>query len=196
MKSKKVGTLFIVIGIIFIGIAITFYINNYIEDKKAGIASEQVMTKIIGKEKSHGDEITTEMTILNIDGNDYIGYITIPKINIQLPVMSDWNYDKLKIAPCRYNGWTETDNFVIAAHNYQRHFGKLSQLKQGDSLTFTDMNGNVYMYEVGDIELLPPTATEEMIKSDWDLSLYTCVYSATKRVTVRCKKVGMYNYNR
>ncbi len=190
--NKKIGMFLIVIGIIFICIAGVFYILNYIEDRNAGITSEYIVTKLINENVEH-DKLNTEMTVKNIDGNDYIGYITIPSINIKLPVMSNWNYDKLKIAPCRYNGWTTTGDFVIAAHNYQKHFGLLHKLKNGDKVTFTDMNGNVYYYEVGDIEMLLPTETEEMIKSDWDLSLYTCVYSASKRMTIRCKKVEMYH---
>ena len=58
----------------------------------------------------------------------------------------------------------------------------------GDTVQFTDMKGKVYIYEVGDIEILPPTATEEMIVSDWDLTLYTCTYGGESRVTVRCER--------
>lgn len=190
--NKKIGLSFVGLGIVFISIAVVFYVHNYMEDRNAGIISEYIVTKLINEKADH-NKLDTEMTVKNIDGNDYIGYITIPSIDICLPVMSDWNYEKLKIAPCRYNGWTTTGDFVIAAHNYKKHFGLLSELKNGDKITFTDLNGNVYCYEVGDMEILPPEATEEMIKSDWDLSLYTCVYSGSKRITIRCKKVDMYH---
>ena len=50
-------------------------------------------------------ELLTEedkkMTEVEIDGNLYIGYISIPALNKELPVMSTWSYPKLKIAPCR-----------------------------------------------------------------------------------------------
>ncbi len=79
---------------------------------------------------------------------------------------------------------------VIAAQNYARHFGKLSKLKIGDAVRFTDTNGKVYNYAVGDLEILQPSATAEMIMSDWDLSLYTYTYGGRTRVTVRCERIS------
>ena len=78
---------------------------------------------------------------------------------------------------------------VIAAHNYAGFFGRLSELKIGDTVLFTDMDGKVYAYRVGDMEILPPGATEDMIKSQWELSLYTCTYGGASRVTLRCERV-------
>lgn len=128
------------------------------------------------------------MTVIEIDGYGYIGYLSLPALGLELPVLSEWDYTRLKTAPCLYYGSVKTDNMVIAAHNYTRHFGKLSQLKPGDTIRFTDMDGTVYTYQVGDLEILPPTATEEMITSDWELSLYTCTYGGGSRVTVRCER--------
>ncbi len=42
-----------------------------------------------------------EMPTMDIDGRDYIGYLEMPTIGISLPVMSDWSYPLLRIAPCR-----------------------------------------------------------------------------------------------
>ncbi len=130
-----------------------------------------------------------KMTVVEINGYGYIGYLSIPALGLELPVMSKWDYSRLKKSPCLYYGSVKTDNMVIAAHNYARHFGKLSKLKIGDTVRFTDMDGNVYVYAVGDLEIIKPTATEEMIASDWELSLYTCTYGGKSRVTVRCERV-------
>lgn len=91
------------------------------------------------------------MTQVRIDGYDYIGCLTIPSLDLELPVMSDWDYTRLKIAPCLYYGSLETDNMVIAAHNYDCHFGRLSQLNIGDEIIFTYMNSVVCRYRVGDV---------------------------------------------
>ena len=79
----------------------------------------------------------------------------------------------------------ETD-FVIAAHNYAAHFGRLSELCPGDIVIFTDVQGVEHYYEVVLLETLPPTATKAMITSGFDLSLYTCTPGGGNRVTVRC----------
>ena len=41
------------------------------------------------------------MPTVTIDGYDYIGYVEAPVLGLKLPVMAEWDYDRLKIAPCR-----------------------------------------------------------------------------------------------
>ena len=48
--------------------------------------------------------------MVEIDGNEYVGEISIPAIGIDLPVMSEWSYPRLKIAPCRQFGSSRTDD--------------------------------------------------------------------------------------
>ena len=72
---------------------------------------------------------TMEMPTTEVDGNAYIGYLEIPSLEISLPVLSDWSYPKLKLAPCRYAGSVYLNNLIIAAHNYPAHFGTLDSLE-------------------------------------------------------------------
>lgn len=131
-----------------------------------------------------------EMPVKQIDGNDYIGIISIPAIARELPVFNEWSYPNLKTAPCRYTGTAYLDNMVICAHNYDIHFGSLKYLSYGDAVTFTDMDGNVFTYKVTEIETLDPYAIDEMTTGDWDLTLFTCTIGGATRVTVRCEKVS------
>jgi sortase A len=188
-------------------LALTLY-NLYI-DKSAGEKSEaveqqlsqQIQEKITGD--SYGQEDITDlplyvknpemaMPVISIDGNDYIGVLDIPALDISLPVMSEWSYPKLKIAPCRYTGTIYMNNMVIAAHNYDSHFGRLKELQPGDSITFTDTDGNLFSYEVADMEVLEPTAIEDMKNSGYDLTLFTCTYGGKTRYTVRCSLIDTY----
>lgn len=134
------------------------------------------------------DEAAKEMTTVAIDGYDYIGYLSIPVLKLELPVMSEWDYQRLRRAPCRQFGSTKTDDLVIAAHNYPAHFGYLSQLRSGDLLTFTDMDAEVILYEVMVVDILEPTAVDKVRYSDFDLVLYTCTYGGEKRVAVFCDR--------
>ena len=119
-----------------------------------------------------------------------IGFLSVPVLDLELPVLTDWSYAKLKKAPCHYYGsYYETD-FVIAAHNYKSHFGRLSQLQPGDIVIFTDVNGADHCYEVVLLETLPKEATQEMITSGFALSLYTCTPGGASRVTVRCNAIS------
>ena len=128
-----------------------------------------------------------EMPMKEIDGETYIGVVEIPSLELSLPVMSDWSYPQLKKAPCRYVGSVYSHDAVICGHNYDRHFGRLKELIPGDEVRFTDMDGNVFSYEVMALETLAPTAVEEMTEGDWDLTLFTCTVGGTTRLAVRCE---------
>jgi len=131
----------------------------------------------------------TAMPVVEIDGHDYIGFVGIPAKELELPVMSDWSYPQLKIAPCRFSGDMYTDDLVVMAHNYDRHFGVLHEFRVGERITFTDMDGETVEYTVVALDILPPTAVEEMTAGDYDLTLFTCTYGGQSRVTVRCDRV-------
>ena len=90
------------------------------------------------------------MEEVKIDGHNYIGFLVIPKLNLELPVMADWSYPKLRIAPCRYHGTVLGEDLVIMAHNYRSHFGGLSQLSVGAQVQFVDMDGKRWVLILGD----------------------------------------------
>lgn len=121
-----------------------------------------------------------------IDGRNYIGVLDIPALGLSFPIISEWSYDALQIAPCRYSGSAYLDNLVIAGHNYRSHFASLPQLQPGDSVTFTDMDGNVFSYEVSSLETLSPYAVSDMTSGDWDLTLFTCTVGGQSRLAIRC----------
>lgn len=127
-----------------------------------------------------------DMPTQEIDGQDYIGTLVIESLGLSLPIISEWSYPRLQIAPCRYAGSAYLDNMVIAAHNYKSHFGHLKNLSQGDTVTFTDIDGNVFNYQVVEIETLSPYSIQEMTSGDWDLTLFTCTIGGQARVAIRC----------
>ena len=130
-----------------------------------------------------------EMPETEIDGRRYVGVLSIPSLDLELPVQSGWDYKKLKISPCRYVGTPYLGNFVIASHNYDRHFGRLKQLSPHDAVFFTDMNGNLFSYEVAEVLILPPNAVGEMKSGEYPLTLFTCTIGGRTRVTVRCREM-------
>lgn len=48
----------------------------------------------------------TEFMTAKVDSYDCIGVLSIPVPEIELPVLTDRNYAKLKIAPGHYYGYT------------------------------------------------------------------------------------------
>ncbi len=128
------------------------------------------------------------MPEVNIMGKDYVGVIELPTLEKKLPVMNDWDYDKLKLAPCTYSGSAYLDNLIILAHNYKSHFGGLNRMKTGDKVLFRDMEGNEFNYKVVEKEVLAASAVENMKSGDWDLTLFTCTLGGKSRMALRCEK--------
>lgn len=129
----------------------------------------------------------TDIPTVTVGAYEYAGYLCIPALGLELPVMAQWSYPRLKAAPCRYYGTAREGNLVIAAHNYPRHFGRLSKLSQGAEITYTDAEGTVWRYEVETTDVLAPEAVEEMTEAGYALTLFTCTYGGASRVTVRCR---------
>ena len=150
--------------------------------------TNEIIPKLPDTASAYSQTTATQIQSVNVEGEDYIGVLDMPTLDITLPVMDDWSYPMLKKAPCRYSGSFLTNDMIIAGHNYKRHFGQLSRLKQGDTITFTDVDGFVYTYHVMDVETLAGTDVEGMKSGNWDLTLFTCTYGGKSRVTVRCSR--------
>lgn len=171
--------------------ALSLCFINLWENNQAGDQAKKVINKLeqMRELESLPDPFNPTMMEVEIDGYLYIGTLEIPALGLSLPVMSEWDYSQLKIAPCRYVGSTKTDNLVIAAHNYESHFGRLKSLNDGDKIFFTDMEGVKNEYIVAAIEILQPTEVDNMNAGDYALTLFTCTYGGASRVTVRCDRV-------
>lgn len=185
-------------GLLLIVAAFSLTVYNINDNKRAeGVVkqvSEKIMEEIPSTPTNNFLHVypDREMPAEDIDGYRYIGILEIPQLNIILPVMEEWDYYRLNIAPCCYNGSFYQDNMVIAGHNYLSHFGLIRQLTIGSQVKFTDVEGNIYCYKVGWVETLQPDNIEGMISEkendQWDLTLFTCTTSGSSRFTVRCVK--------
>lgn len=210
---NRIGVLCMLIGAALIGGALYLFLQNDQENRTAEEHVQHVMPLLYdviehAKEKTDSSESEAEesellentpkelltpedliMTENVINGYAYIGYLEISDLDLVLPVMSNWDSRRLQIAPCRFTGSVRGEDLVIMAHNYMCHFGRLSKLSEGSEVVFTDMDGNIWRYEVVVMDILPAEAVEEMTSGEFDLTLFTCAPNRTHRVTVRCDKV-------
>ena len=120
------------------------------------------------------------------EGPAFLGVLSVPAVSLTVPVLAEWSYYHLTLAPCRDCGSVETGDLVIAAHNYDTHFGRLSRIAPGDSVYFTDMAGSTTEYAAASVEQRDPSDAEGVRESGYPLVLYTCSWDCTARVTVFC----------
>nr|WP_325296762.1 sortase [uncultured Dysosmobacter sp.] len=193
-------------GVLLIAAALCLTVRNLRDGQRAGQAARQALEQMAQAEPEPAPEPAEEdprpeipayildpemeMPAVDIDGTAYIGVLSVPALELALPVASQWSYDALKLAPCRYTGSAYLDDLVIAGHNYRTHFAGLKNLAQGDEVLFTDADGNRFCYQVIRTEQLAGTAVEEMEAGDWDLTLFTCTAGGKARVTVRCERTA------
>lgn len=199
MKGKRLSKILIALGSVCIATALGIVLWN-LQTQQAGEESAAVaLTGVKAQIPQLEEETQSEwvpdyalspnmgMPEILVDGVAYIGYLEIPALALELPVITETSYACLKIAPCRYSGSVYQNDLVIGAHNYRGHFRDLKNLTYGDEVIFTDGDGNVFTYAVADIEVLRPTQVEELTDSQWPLTLYTCTVGGRTRLTIRCE---------
>lgn len=197
MKAKR-GAVWINAGLLLIAAALFLSAYNAWESHEARDSARQVIAQLCDALPTEAAEPTTlpdvrrEMPVKTINGRDYIGVLSIPSLELELPVISQWDYPALKVAPCRYSGSLYQDNLIICAHNYASHFGKLKELQPGDIVLFTDMDEHVVTFQMVERETLNPMDAEGMEAGDWDLTLFTCTIDGQTRVTIRLERVEVF----
>lgn len=202
--NKKKGSILMMGGLLLMAAALFLTCYNLWEEHRAEVSAsaalEQILPELPEAEMpaSPPEDIQEsvipdyllnpemEMPTVETDGQAYIGALSIPALDLELPVISEWSYPRLKIAPCRFEGSAYLDDLIIAGHNYRSHFGGLKNLRPGDEVTFTDAEGNVFRYTVAELETVGGNDLEGLESGEWDLTLFTCTLARTTRVVVRC----------
>ena len=213
--TKKAGIAIVAVGAALILSALVLLLHNRYADARAGREAETLLASVEaaissqatepektrpsgqethlageenGTEPTAPEALDPEMPVAMLEGYGYVGYVEIPALGLKLPVMSDWDYTRLEIAPCRQFGSSRTDDLVIAAHNFESHFGRLKEMSLGNTVRFTDMAGIVNTYRAEMIELLSPKDVDAVQNSGYDLVLYTCTRDGQERVAVFCNR--------
>ena len=209
-RRNRLGRFFTGAGLILVAAAVLLLMYNLWDSRRAEESQEEILTEYLSENKKaselpsdpdgeaadsqdipdyllNPDMEMPEFTLSSLGDISCIGILEIPSLDLQLPVISEWSYPALRLAPCRYTGSAYKGDLVIAAHNYQSHFGRLKMLSTGSEVIFTDAVGNRFVYQVAVIEALTPWSVEDMTSGEWPLSLFTCTLDSQNRVTVRCE---------
>ena len=132
------------------------------------------------------------------NGKEYetIGIVTIPKLNITYPILSETTDELMKVAPCKFHGANpnEVGNLCIIAHNYKRKgvfFSDVPTLVTGDIVEIQDLSQRTIQYEVYDVHTVNPDNVEDTSQKTYgrkEVTLITCTDDGNQSVIVRCKE--------
>ena len=217
-KKNRIGNILKGAGLILVTAAVLLLVYNLWDGHRARESEEAILAEYLQENKKasespeasdkedkqnipdyllNPDMDMPEYTLKSLGDVACIGILEIPALNLELPVISSWSYSSLRLAPCRYSGSAYKGDLVIAAHNYQSHFGGLRTLPEGSEVFFTDAVGNRFSYYVAVTEALTPWSVDDMTSGEWPLTLFTCTLDSQNRVTVRCEySEAMENWDR
>lgn len=124
--------------------------NIYAYEQKAN-ECVSVIREIISEPQGAilGERRDNAMATLSINGTDVVGLLELPQHESVLPVCADWgNPSKY---PCRFDGSIYDRTMQIGATTQSGQYDYYRNISVGDSVLFTDMEGNRYSYSVSDI---------------------------------------------
>ena len=203
--NRKIGNTLILLGLLLLLGAGSLTAYNIWDGIRAERASQHIIQEMdIGQDLVEAldrePDDDPEMPVIEVEGYYYIGILEIPSLQLTLPVMDRWDYTRLKISPCVYSGSYKTDDLVICAHNYARHFSPVKRIDIGADVYLITVDCRVYHYQVTNRETLQPGAVENMIENtnnttdgtvtnEWDLTLFTCNTGGQTRCAIRCARI-------
>ena len=146
------------------------------------------------------EEVSGYTDTLDISGTGIMGYITIPKIGVELPVYHGTSDGVLQVAAGHLEGSSlpvggAGTHAVVSAHRglpSAKLFTNLDELEVGDTFTITVLD-RVLTYEVDQVSIVLPTETDllQPVEGKDYVTLMTCTpYGInTHRLLVRGKRI-------
>lgn len=173
------------------------------EDDTTISSSENALVVLLTQDTSDDGSVTDEQiksvaatkTYTAPDGSTYeaIGYVRIPKIGVDYPILEKSTVDLLKVSICKFHGANpnEVGNLCIAGHNYRNNkfFSKVPTLEIGDIVEIEDLSKKTIQYEVYDIHTVDPSDksdTTQYTNGRKEVTLITCTNDSKQRYIVKC----------
>lgn len=130
------------------------------------------------------------------DGKAYdaVAYLSIPSLGIKYPVLAKTSDALLKVSLNKYWGANpnQVGNMCIVGHNYNdsRFFGKLNQIKNGEEIIITEMDGesvSYYVYETDMIDPYDTACTSQKTNGRKEITLITCNVDGSQRFIAKAR---------
>ena len=124
------------------------------------------------------------MSVLSIDGVDFVGILEVPKFGSALPICADWG--KVSQYPCRLGGSVYDRTIQIGGTSQKGQYDFYREISVGDAVYFTDMEGNRYSYQVTDIHYAKHADQTALQREDAALTLFVQNVFALEYIVIFC----------
>lgn len=161
-------------------------VEQVVRSWDTGTVTEQEKEPDFGEESILEENSVMRESVVQVEACSYLGMLTIPSLDLTLPIQASWDFYEARHTPCRYLGSVMEERLILAGHNYRHHFGRIGELKPGDEMVFTDANGISYQYTVSRLEVLSDSDVDGLLAGTEPLTLFTCTLLGNERIVVRC----------
>ncbi len=212
-KKKKMYKVQFIMSVIFVFLFSGWYVYSEVQKNACEAVSQDILNDI-----SMDNTISDKPLVVALDdtevvennaqvldgkytdeyGNTYTyeSILSIPSLGIEYPVLSETSEELLKISTNKFWGGSPNSvgNYCIVGHNYKsgKMFGKLSQMKSGDTIKLTDLSGKTLEYKVYDRYVVDPenvACTSQITNGLKEVTLITCTNGGKQRLIIKCREV-------
>lgn len=134
------------------------------------------------------------MPAVSLDGKDFIGIIEIPRFNSALPVGEEWGNSSGY--PCRHGGSIYDRTIKIGATTGSGQYSFYRELSLGDTLIFTDMEGNRFTYGIKSMRYEKRADQSTLTHTDADLVLFIKNVYAFDFLIIFCETANFTDVNK
>ena len=124
------------------------------------------------------------MSALSVDGTDFVGILEMPRFGSVLPVCGDWG--RTTKHPCRLNGSVYDRTIQIGATSQRGQYDFYREISVGDTVLFTDMEGNRFTYEITALKYEKHASRDALGSEEADLTLFIKNIYAFEYLMVYC----------
>lgn len=159
--------------------------------------NEQEVSKIVEtiKQEATITEEKPEEKEMEYKGYKVVGMITIPKINLEYPILSETTNETMRLSITKFwgNGANQIGNFTLAGHNNYdgTMFGKTKNLEIGDTIEITDMKIITKQYTIYDKYITDPNDISVIEVDEFgtrEVTLITCSNGNKERLILKARE--------
>lgn len=199
---KKIKILdFAILILVLIATTIVIIIGLRIKKNKENVDKITEVVSIVENlqqnlQAENTEEARSQLMETTIDGYRIEGIIEIPSIGLKYPIINETNNKTMKISVTKFTGSTinEIGNYCIAGHNNidGTMFGKVKNLKKGDTIKLTNLYGETIEYQVFDMYVIDPndiSCTKIVEENTKEVTLITCTNGRKNRLVTKAREI-------